>query len=127
MVARFCSKMPGGTLSARPIAARLCVPWAGVCVKPGQSSAPSAAIVTAALWAAGVSATLRAAGVSARGAPRGEFEHALNCGQTAHALTGIGWLSGNWLLMSRVNLLDPEEFPALTTGTSAFSVLSGPI
>lgn len=103
MVARFCSKMPGSARNARPIAARLCVPWAVVCVKSGQSSAPSAVMVSAAL---------RAAGVSARGIPRGEFEHALNCGQTAHALAGIGWQSGNWLLISRVNLLEPEEFPA---------------
>ncbi|CDO36702.1 hypothetical protein SPHV1_2400044 [Novosphingobium sp. KN65.2] len=43
--------------------------------------------------------------VSARGRPRGEIVHALNCDQTAHALGGVGWQGGNWLLMSRVNLL----------------------
>jgi hypothetical protein len=86
--------MPGEAKSGWPDTARLFALWARVSMNPGQSSAPFAVIV------------------SARASARGEFEHALNCGQTAHALSGVGWQSGNWLLMSRVNLLDPGEFPA---------------
>ncbi|MAC58267.1 MAG: hypothetical protein CMH85_08320 [Novosphingobium sp.] len=49
----------------------------------------------------------RAVFVSARGRTRGEFGHATNCGDAATAPSGVGWQSGNWLLMARINLFGP--------------------
>ncbi|WP_379487592.1 hypothetical protein [Novosphingobium soli] len=35
---------------------------------------------------------------------RGVSGRAEDCGHTAHALSGVGWQGGNWLLMARFNL-----------------------
>lgn len=57
------------------------------------------------------------ASVSARERARGDTGHAENCGHTAHALSGVGWQGGNWLLMARINLFG--------TG-NGFSGIDGP-
>ncbi|EQB08959.1 hypothetical protein L284_20635 [Novosphingobium lindaniclasticum LE124] len=66
--------------------------------------------------------------MSASGSARGEFEHAKNCAHTATALSGVGWQGGNWLLISRVNLFDPERiFRFLTAGLWLCRSCSGTI
>jgi len=69
------------------------------------SAAPESAVVPAVLRRSAE----RRAGVSASGSARGDFGHAKNCAHTATARSGVGWQGGNWLLISRVNLFDPER------------------
>ena len=52
--------------------------------------------------------------------------HASNRRSTGHALSGTGWNGGNWLLMARVNLFDPERFPAWTGQCSSAGPVPAP-
>ncbi|HKR91667.1 MAG TPA: hypothetical protein VJR88_05240 [Novosphingobium sp.] len=65
------------------------------------------------------------ANVSASGRSRGEIGRAENCGQTAHALSGVGWQGGNWLLMACINLFGPGNgFSGIDAPVPAQSISS---
>lgn len=51
-----------------------------------------------------MSAASRAESVSADMRSRGEFARHEDCTHAARALPGVGWQSGSWLLMVRINL-----------------------